>query len=47
MSALRYLENRIKFTSLPIAKLEATALTAKLREIGHAEGSTARRGDAT
>ncbi|ODT92472.1 MAG: ArsR family transcriptional regulator [Sphingobium sp. SCN 64-10] len=47
VTALRYLENRIKlFISLPIDKLEATALTAKLREIGHAEGSTARRGDA-
>lgn len=47
VTALRYLENRIQlFISLPIDKLEATALTAKLREIGHAEGSTARRGDA-
>ena len=47
VTALRYLENRIRlFISLPIDKLEATALTAKLREIGHAEGSTARRGDA-
>ena len=45
--ALNYLENRIRlFISLPIDKLEATALTAKLREIGHTEGSTARRGDA-
>jgi arsenate reductase len=47
VTALRYLENRIKlFLSLPIEKLEATALTAKLREIGHAEGSSIRRGDA-
>lgn len=47
VTALNYLENRIRlFISLPIEKLEATALTAKLREIGHAEGSTARRGDA-
>lgn len=45
--ALNYLENRIRlFISLPIDKLEATALTAKLREIGHTEGSTTRRGDA-
>lgn len=42
-----YLENRIKlFLALPAAALEAKALGAKLREIGHAEGSTARRGDA-
>ena len=47
VTALRYLENRIRlFISLPIDKLEATTLRAKLREIGHAEGSTARRGDA-
>lgn len=45
--ALNYLENRVRlFISLPIDKLEATALTAKLCEIGHAEGSTSRRGDA-
>ncbi len=47
VTALRYLENRIKlFLALPAAALEAKALGAKLREIGHAEGSTARRGDA-
>ncbi|MCH4021886.1 arsenate reductase [Sphingomonas sp. BE270] len=47
VTALNYLENRIRlFIALPIDKLEATALTAKLREIGHAEGSTSRRGDA-
>lgn len=47
VTALRYLENRIRlFISLPIDKLEKTALTTKLREIGHAEGSTSRRGDA-
>jgi arsenate reductase len=47
VTALRYLENRIKlFLALPIAALEAKALGAKLREIGHTEGSTARRGDA-
>lgn len=41
VTALRYLENRISlFTALPIDKLEATALTAKLREIGRSEGST-------
>ncbi|WP_327754101.1 arsenate reductase ArsC [Sphingobium sp. SJ10-10] len=47
VTALNYLENRIRvFISLPIDKLETRTLTAKLREIGHAEGSTARRGDA-
>lgn len=47
VTALRYLENRIKlFLALPIEALEAKALGAKLHEIGHAEGSTARRGDA-
>ncbi len=47
VTALRYLENRIKlFLALPIAALEAKALGAKLREIGHTEGSPARRGDA-
>jgi len=47
VTALRYLENRIKlFLALPIGALEAKALGAKLHEIGHAEGSTARRGDA-
>lgn len=47
VTALRYLENRIKlFLALPIEALEAKALGTKLREIGHAEGSTAKRGDA-
>nr|WP_026359863.1 arsenate reductase ArsC [Sphingomonas sp. PR090111-T3T-6A] len=41
VTALRYLENRISlFTALPIDKLKATALTARLREIGRSEGST-------
>ena len=47
VTALNYLENRIRlFISLPIDKLETRTLTAKLREIGHVEGSAARRGDA-
>ena len=45
--AFRYLKTRISlFTALPIAKLDDLALGAKLREIGQAEGSTNRRGDA-
>jgi arsenate reductase len=47
VTALRFLENRISlFTQLPLETLEATALQARLREIGHGEGSTAKRGDA-
>lgn len=46
VTALRYLENRIKlFLALPIDKLEAVALTAKLHEIGQAD-SAVRHGDA-
>lgn len=45
-TALRYLQNRIRlFIDLPFEKLEATALTAKLREIGRIEGSTGNHGD--
>ena len=45
--AFRYLRTRISlFTALPIAKLDDLALGVKLREIGEAEGSTSRRGDA-
>lgn len=44
VTALRYLENRISlFAALSIDKLEATALTARLREIGRSEGSTTPR----
>jgi arsenate reductase len=47
VTALRYLENRISlFTLLPLETLGTTALRSKLREIGHGEGSTSRRGDA-
>ena len=46
VTALRYLENRIAlFTSLPIDKLEASALRAKVREIGLGEGASSPRSD--
>lgn len=46
-TAFRYMKTRISlFTALPLRSLDAMALTAKLHEIGHAEGSTAKRGDA-
>lgn len=46
VTALRYLENRIAlFTSLPIDKLETSALRAKVREIGQADGASSRRSD--
>jgi arsenate reductase len=46
VTALRYLENRITlFTALPIDKLETSALTAKVREIGQAEGASSPRSD--
>jgi len=44
VQALRYLENRLSlFIALPLDTLEATALTAKLREIGQSDGASARR----
>ena len=44
--ALRYMKQRIAaFTALPIASLERVSLTAKLREIGHAEGASSPRSD--
>jgi arsenate reductase len=46
-TAFRYMRTRISlFTALPIKSLDAMALGAKLKEIGQAEGSTAKRGDA-
>jgi protein-tyrosine-phosphatase len=46
-TALRYMKTRISlFTALPIRSLDAMALGSKLKEIGQAEGSTAKRGDA-
>jgi len=40
-TAFHYLKNRIVlFTALPIAKLEASLLRDKLREIGRGEGAT-------
>lgn len=42
--ALRHLENRLSvFVTLPLDKLEATALTVKLREIGQSEGASSPR----
>src|ERR1700694_3983092 len=42
--ALRYMKQRIAaFTALPLASLERVSLTAKLREIGHAEGASSPR----
>ncbi len=42
--ALRYMKQRIAaFTALPFASLERASLTAKLREIGHAEGASSPR----
>lgn len=47
VTALRYLENRIKlFIALPFDRLDALALRARVREIGHTEGASSRRGDA-
>ncbi|MBC8130087.1 MAG: arsenate reductase ArsC [Rhizobiaceae bacterium] len=44
--AFRYMKNRISvFTALPIASLERSRLTAKIREIGQLEGATLRRSD--
>jgi arsenate reductase len=41
VQAFRFLKNRIGvFTALPISRLDAVALGAKLREIGHAEGAS-------
>ncbi len=47
VTALRYLENRIKlFIALPFDRLDALALRTHIREIGHSEGASSRRGDA-
>ena len=46
VTALRYLENRIKlFVALPFDKLDTLALRAQVREIGHSDGASSRRGD--
>ncbi len=46
-AAFRYMKTRISlFTALPLKSLDEMALGAKLREIGQAEGSTSKRGDA-
>lgn len=42
-TAFRYLKNRISaFAALPIAKLEASLLTDKMKDIGRGEGATSR-----
>ena len=47
VTALRYLETRISlFIALPFDRLDAKALQAHVREIGHSEGASIRRGDA-
>jgi arsenate reductase (thioredoxin) len=41
VQALRFMKNRIGvFTALPIKRLDAVALGAKLREIGHSDGAS-------
>jgi arsenate reductase len=41
VQAFRFMKNRIGvFTALPIKRLDAVALGAKLREIGHSEGAS-------
>jgi arsenate reductase len=46
-TAFRYMKTRISlFTALPIRSLDKMALGSRLREIGQAEGSTAKPGDA-
>lgn len=46
INALSYMKARIAaFTALPVEALDRTSLTAKLREIGHAEGATRLRPD--
>jgi protein-tyrosine-phosphatase len=46
-TAFRHMKTRISlFTALPSKSLDEMALGAKLREIGQAEGSTSKRGDA-
>uniref|UniRef100_Q07KE5 Protein tyrosine phosphatase n=1 Tax=Rhodopseudomonas palustris (strain BisA53) TaxID=316055 RepID=Q07KE5_RHOP5 len=41
VQAFRFLKNRISaFNALPIKRLDAVALGAKLREIGHSEGAS-------
>lgn len=45
--AFRYMKTRISlFVALPLKSLDAMALRSRLREIGQAEGATAKRGDA-
>lgn len=44
--AFRYLRHRISaFVSLPLASIDSLSLSAKLRDIGHAEGATGQAKD--
>ncbi len=44
VEALGYMRNRISaFTALPVAMLDRTSLTAKVREIGHSAGGSSPR----
>jgi arsenate reductase len=46
--AARYIKNRISaFTNLPFKSLDKISLTAKLRDIGHMEGSTSKPAEAS
>ena len=44
--ALRFMKNRVTaFTALPLASIERSSLTAKVREIGQIEGASSPRSD--
>ena len=44
VQAAKYLKTRISlFLNLPLASLDQLSLASRLRDIGHAEGATARR----
>lgn len=46
VTALRYMKTRISlFTALPLSKLEPASVTARVREIGKAEGASSPRRD--
>lgn len=46
VTALRYIKTRISlFIALPLSKLEKASVTAKVREIGNAEGASTPRRD--
>lgn len=46
VTAFRHMKTRISlFTALPLSRLETAGITARVREIGHAEGASSPRGD--